>query len=138
MGAEPVKMPPEKAQHQVVSQNQNQNQKQPLVVPNPWDVELPATASATENIAPTANDLQVGGRHYKGLHPQPWDVAIAWKLDFLEGNVLKYLARWKDKGGVEDLRKVIHYTQKLIEVENASPRIGKSTKSDNDSGGGSR
>ena len=91
-------------------------------MPNPWDVESPATASATENIAPTANAVQVGGRHYKGLDPQPWDVALAWNLNGLEFNILKYLARWREKDGIKDLNKIIHYTQKLIEVENASSR----------------
>jgi hypothetical protein len=38
-------------------------------------------------------------------------------LGFLQGNAIKYLARWKDKGGIEDLRKARHYLDKLIEVE---------------------
>jgi hypothetical protein len=36
---------------------------------------------------------------------------------FLWGNVIKYIARWQDKGGVEDLRKARHYMDKLIEVQ---------------------
>jgi hypothetical protein len=64
-----------------------------------------------------ANDKQVGGTHYAEKAIQPWDYILANKLGYLEGNVVKYISRWKEKGGVDDLRKVIHYTEKLIEVE---------------------
>lgn len=64
-----------------------------------------------------ANDKQVGGSHYAEKAIQPWDYILANKLGYLEGNVVKYISRWKEKGGVDDLRKVIHYTEKLIEVE---------------------
>jgi len=63
-----------------------------------------------------ANDSQVGGSHYKGKAIQPWDYIIANDLGYLEGNVVKYISRWRDKGGIDDLRKVLHYTQKLIEI----------------------
>lgn len=64
---------------------------------------------------------QVGGTHYK-KDIQPWDAMEAWMSKdafqgFLQGNAIKYLARWKDKGGVEDLQKAQHYIQKLIETE---------------------
>jgi hypothetical protein len=62
-----------------------------------------------------ANAKQVGGEHYqKGI--QPWDYIITNKLGYLEGNIIKYISRWKDKGGVQDLRKAQHYLEKLIEV----------------------
>lgn len=71
-----------------------------------------------------ADQYQVRGDHYQELDPQPWAVATAWSLTFLEGNVLKYLARWKRKqrhegrgGDIDDLRKAKHYLEKLIEVE---------------------
>ena len=38
-------------------------------------------------------------------------------LGYLEGNIIKYTTRWRRKGGIQDLEKVIHYAQKLIEVE---------------------
>ena len=41
------------------------------------------------------------------------------KLDFFEGNVVKYICRWKNKGGVDDLRKAITYIEKIIEGENS-------------------
>jgi len=67
-----------------------------------------------------ANNKQHGGNHYKKYGDlQPWDVVIAWKLGYLEGTALKYIARWKDKNGVEDILKAIHFLEKLVEVEKA-------------------
>ena len=63
---------------------------------------------------PEANARQIGGDHYKG-DIEPWDAIAAWKLGFLEGNIVKYIARYKRKGGVEDLNKARHYLDKLIE-----------------------
>ncbi len=62
------------------------------------------------------NSRQVGGDHYKGKVVQPWDFIAANGLGFFEGNVVKYVTRWKDKGGVQDLHKARHYLDKLIEV----------------------
>ena len=69
----------------------------------------------------TANSVQVGGDHYKTKGLQPWDAIIEWKMGFLDGNALKYLVRFRDKGGVEDLMKARHYIDKLIEVETNEP-----------------
>ena len=63
-----------------------------------------------------ANEQQVGGAHYAVKAIQPWDYIVANNLGYLEGNVVKYVSRWKDKGGVEDLKKARHYLDKLIEV----------------------
>ena len=65
-----------------------------------------------------ADDMQVGGTHYKDKSIQPWDYIIANDLGYLEGNVVKYISRWKNKNGVEDLKKAQHYLSKLIEVAN--------------------
>jgi hypothetical protein len=64
-----------------------------------------------------ANETQVGGNHYKDQTIQPWDYIISNKLGFLEGNIVKYVSRWRNKGGVEDLKKAEHYLKKLIETE---------------------
>ena len=69
----------------------------------------------TANAKLSANEKQVGGVHYQ-KSIQPWDYIIANKLGYLEGNIVKYVSRWKDKGGVQDLKKAQHYLQKLIEV----------------------
>jgi hypothetical protein len=63
------------------------------------------------------NALQFGGDHYKDRAIEPWDYVLANGIGFCEGNAIKYLTRWKDKGGVEDLKKALHYIQKLIEKE---------------------
>lgn len=63
-----------------------------------------------------ANDKQVGGSHYKDNAIQPWDYIVRNEIGYLEGNVIKYVSRWKDKGGVADLEKAKHYLEKLIEV----------------------
>lgn len=66
-----------------------------------------------------ANEVQHGGTHYKVKPIQPWDYIEANGIGFLDGNAIKYLTRWKDKGGIEDLKKARHYIDKLIEVEAA-------------------
>lgn len=66
---------------------------------------------------------QVGGMHYKSMKIQPVEFILANELGFCEGNVVKYICRYKQKAGVQDLRKVIHYAELLIksleEKENA-------------------
>lgn len=61
-----------------------------------------------------ARDTQVGGNHYKKAI-QPWDIISTWKLNFWEGNVLKYVLRAPFKNGREDLEKAVHYLEYLIE-----------------------
>lgn len=68
----------------------------------------------------SANNEQVGGTHYVDMAVQPWDAMQAWMSDeafqgYLLGNVIKYAARHKAKGGVDDLRKARHYLDRLIE-----------------------
>lgn len=69
-----------------------------------------------KGIVARANEQQVGGAHYAAKAIQPWDFIIANDLGYLEGNIVKYVSRWKDKGGIEDLKKAQHYLQKLIET----------------------
>lgn len=63
-----------------------------------------------------ANKNQIGGSHYKGAKIEVWDFITANEIGYLEGNAIKYLARWKRKGGVQDIEKALHYVQKLLEV----------------------
>lgn len=72
-----------------------------------------------------ANDVQHGGDHYRHRAIQPWDYVAANNLGFFEGTAVKYLTRWRDKGGIEDLRKAIHYLEKLIEVEEARAKVSR-------------
>ena len=65
----------------------------------------------------SVNSKQVNGSHYKNKAIQPWDYIVANNLGYLEGNVVKYISRWRDKGGMDDLAKAKHYIEKLIELE---------------------
>jgi len=64
-----------------------------------------------------ASEVQVGGDHYKKYAIQPAKYAVANDLGLLEGNVVKYITRYKDKGGVEDLQKAKHCIDLLIELK---------------------
>jgi hypothetical protein len=64
-----------------------------------------------------ANNVQIGGDHYKSKSIQPWDYIAANHLGYFEGNIVKYVSRWRDKGGLADLLKARHYLDKLIELE---------------------
>lgn len=60
---------------------------------------------------------QVGGSHYKGFKIQPVEYCHANGLGFLEGNVIKYVTRHKEKHGREDLLKARHYLNMLLDLE---------------------
>lgn len=66
------------------------------------------------------NSIQHGGQHYKKLKIQPWDFIAENNLGYFEGTAIKYLCRFRDKGGVEDLRKAQHFIAKLIELEESN------------------
>ena len=102
---------------------------------NPVRVEKPDVAIVEEKqeiikdedemrankVEETADQIQVGGDHYKSQEIQPWHAMEAWMSPdqfkgFLRGNVIKYIARCDKKGGAEDLKKARHYLDKLIEV----------------------
>ncbi len=65
----------------------------------------------------SALDKQVNGDHYKSQAIQPVEFIHANGLGFCEGNVVKYVTRWRAKGGVADLEKAKHYLELLIELE---------------------
>jgi len=58
---------------------------------------------------------QVGGDHYKKRAIQPIDYILENELGFCEGNIIKYVTRYKDKNGLEDLEKAQQYLDFLIE-----------------------
>lgn len=60
---------------------------------------------------------QIGGSHYKKYAIQPIEYIHANNVPYLEGNVIKYVTRWRDKGGVADLEKAKHYIEMLIDLE---------------------
>lgn len=59
---------------------------------------------------------QVGGSHYQ-LAIQPIDYIMDNGLDYMQGNVIKYVTRYKNKNGIDDLRKAAHYIEMMIERE---------------------
>ena len=61
---------------------------------------------------------QEGGDHYTRLKIQPLEYIYANNLGFCEGNVVKYVTRWKYKNGLQDLEKSLHYVDFLIEFYN--------------------
>jgi hypothetical protein len=75
----------------------------------------------------SANETQIGGEHYKDKAIQPWDYITSNHLGYLEGCIIKYVSRYKDKNGLEDLNKAKHFLDKLIEVESARaiPKVGR-------------
>jgi hypothetical protein len=61
------------------------------------------------------HERQVGGSHYKDLPIQPSEFIRKNGLGWYEGNIIKYTCRYKQKNGAEDIRKVIHYAELLLE-----------------------
>jgi hypothetical protein len=60
-------------------------------------------------------DVQVGGQHYKEMKIQPIEYIMANELGWCEGNAVKYVTRYKQKGQAQDIEKAIHYLQILLE-----------------------
>jgi len=58
---------------------------------------------------------QVGGSHYKKYQIQPIEFIVKNNIGFVEGNIIKYILRFKEKGGVQDLEKAKHYIELLID-----------------------
>ena len=65
----------------------------------------------------TALNKQVAGNHYKDQPIQPVEYIHANAIGYFEGNVIKYVSRWRKKNGVADLEKAKHYIELLIELE---------------------
>ena len=72
-------------------------------------------------------NIQVGGNHYKGKGIQPIEYIFANDLGFCEGNVVKYVTRYKEKGGAADIDKAIHYLQMLKEDLNERTKAVEDT-----------
>lgn len=83
-------------------------------------VELyPNLNDYVDKLTPDDDPLQhqVGGDHYKKLNIQPIEYIIANDIPYIEGNIIKYATRWRDKGGIKDLEKIKHYVDFLISIE---------------------
>ena len=56
-------------------------------------------------------ERQIGGNHYKSFYIQPYEFISKNNLSFFQGNVVKYVCRYQNKNGIEDLEKIIHYCE---------------------------
>jgi hypothetical protein len=64
-----------------------------------------------------ATDVQVGGSHYNTGGIQPIEFIQSNNLDFLQGSAIKYIFRYKNKNGKEDLLKARHYIDLILQLE---------------------
>ena len=82
-----------------------------------WDVEnRMAKVSNKKYSFIEAYNNPIDPDHYY-FEIEPWDFIHANKLDFAQGNVIKYICRYKNKNGIEDLKKAKQYIEMLIEKE---------------------
>jgi hypothetical protein len=70
----------------------------------------------------TALDTQVGGNHYKDMPIQPWEALEVWLTPdeyrgYQKASAIAYLARERQKGGMQDIKKAIHHLQRLVEIQ---------------------
>jgi hypothetical protein len=69
---------------------------------------------------------QVGGNHYKSFHIQPYEFISKNNLSFFQGNVVKYVCRYLNKKGIEDLEKIIHYCElEILKIKGMKKRNEK-------------
>lgn len=76
------------------------------------------------------NDRQVGGEHYQkaaltctcGRTYQHWDLVQALNWDYFQGQIIKYLMRWRNKNGVQDLEKAAHFLDKYRSIQGEPPK----------------
>ena len=64
-----------------------------------------------------ANQRQVAGSHYATGGMQHWDLVALFELDYYQGQITKYVMRWRKKNGIVDLEKAAHFLEKYIELE---------------------
>lgn len=61
--------------------------------------------------------VQVGGNHYKDMPIQPVEFIHANGIPYIEGAVIKYVCRWRNKNGMDDLQKAAHFLELLMQLE---------------------
>lgn len=87
--------------------------------PNPYTRKESDPQWTPEQVKSITNPLntQVGGDHYKKYKIQPLEYSHANDLDMFQGSVVKYITRFRDKNGLEDLKKIKHFVDILIKLE---------------------
>ena len=88
------------------------------IKPHEWD-----NSKEVKINQPKAIDKQVGSDHYKVMKMQPIEYIEANELGFCLGNVVKYITRHKQKGGLEDIEKAIHYLELYKELHYADKSL---------------
>lgn len=83
---------------------------------------IPVLPPVAEPELKKANELQVGGEHYRSMAVQPWDALSAWLTPeefrgYQKGVAIAYLARERKKGGTQDIEKAMHHLMKLVEAD---------------------
>lgn len=68
------------------------------------------------NLSISALDKQVGGNHYRGFKIQPIEFITKNKLSFIQGCIIKYICRFENKNGIQDLEKIKHYCDLQIQL----------------------
>lgn len=81
------------------------------------EYEAGLMAEALKPLGDDPLNVQVDGNHYKDLRIQPVEYIHANEIGYFEGNVIKYVTRWRAKGGIRDLEKAKHYIELLIGLE---------------------
>ena len=71
----------------------------------------------------SANEKQVAGSHYRSSI-QHWDYVVANDLDYFQAHITKYVTRWKNKNGFQDLEKAKHFLEKYMELHTVKSEIG--------------
>jgi hypothetical protein len=82
-----------------------------------YDDEREMEATETDNTVKSALEVQVAGDHYRNMKIQPVVYIHKNGIPFIEGCIIKYASRWRDKGGIKDLEKIKHFADLLIELE---------------------
>ena len=95
----------------------NQNKLEPPSFQPEEEKEIFAESFYKDLDTGSSLDKQIGGDHYKKYNIQPLEYTMANNLNFCQGNVVKYVTRYKHKNGVQDLLKAIHYLELLIDDE---------------------
>ena len=85
-----------------------------LVTWTPQEEEVMQSMLSKGANGTSALDIQVAGNHYKDLAIQPVEYIHANGIGYFEGNVIKYVSRWRAKNGIKDLEKAKHYIELLI------------------------
>jgi len=89
---------------------------------NCWKDPIPPKKTSLDRLEDKAFAKQEGGTHYKDMPIQPMQYSMENKLDALQHTIIKYVSRFRKKGGIEDLEKAKHCIDMLIEWEVDHPR----------------